>query len=185
MALLTPQRALWLYLAILPLPTLLDDLLWLAGMLALAFFLSGGERWRILRRALKAILLFNLSVSLGVVVVGVVRGAVDGHWLLVANLRVLVMVYLGFWFVARGDLLKALAGWPRLARIATIALGQIGVFERLVRDFRFALVSRTPGRPHLIDRRHHAAAQAAALLDKAQAQAAEVTQAMRARGAFD
>lgn len=179
------RRALFLYLAVLPVPTFVHDARLLAAGLGIALWLAGGERWRIFKRSLVAILAFNLTVSLGVILVGLWRGHVDADWLLTTNLRVLLMVYLGFWFVARIDLLKALAGWPTATLIATLVLGQARAFERLLRDFRLAFESRNIARPRLTDRRHHASAQAIALLDKAQTQSTEVALAMRSRGAFD
>jgi len=176
---------LYLYLAVLPAPTFVHDPALLALGLLLALTLAGAERWRILRRSLLAILAFNLSVSLGVILIGLWRGQVDSDWLLLANLRVLLMVFLGFWFVARVNLLAALAGWPTATLVATLALGQARSFERLLRDFRCAFESRNIARPRLSDRRHQAGAQAIALLDKAQAQSTEVALAMRSRGAFE
>jgi len=180
-----PRHALYLYLAVLPAPTFIHDPALLGAALLIALGLAGAGRWRILKRSLLAILAFNLSVSLGVVAVGLWRGQIDAGWLLVANLRVLLMVYLGFWFIAKVDLVAACTGWPTLQRIATVAIGQMRVFERLMRDSRFAFATRTITRPRLADRHHHAGAMAVALLDKAQAQATEVALAMRSRGAFD
>ena len=188
MAGMKPRHALYLYLAVLPAPTFVHDQALLALGLLIALALAGAERWRILKRSLLAILAFNLSVSLGVVLVGLWRDGVSGidtQWLLLANLRVLLMVFLGFWFVARVNLLAALAGWPTATLIATLALGQARAFERMIRDFRFAFASRAIVKPRLLDRRRHAGAQAIALLDKAQAQSTEVALAMRSRGAFD
>lgn len=182
---LTPRHWLFIYLAVLPAPTFVHDPRLLAALLALALAASGAARWRLLRRSVLAVLAFNLSVSLGYVAVALWRGHFNADWLWLANLRVLLMVYLGFWFVARVNLLAALAGWPTLTLVATLAVGQARSFERLLRDFRQAFESRNLARPRLIDRRHHAAAQAIALLDKSQSQAAEVALAMRSRGAFD
>lgn len=180
-----PRHALYLYLTVLPAPTFVHDPALLALGLAAALALAGGERWRILKRSLVAILAFNLSVSLGYVLVALWRGDFRPEWLLIANLRVLLMVYLGFWFVARANLLAALAGWPTATFLATLALGQIRAFERMLRDFRLAFASRNIVKPRLRDRHRQAGAQAVALLDKAQAQSTEVALAMRSRGAFD
>lgn len=185
---MTARHWLYLYLAVLPAPTFVHDPALLALGLLIALALAGKERWRILKRSLLAILAFNLSVSLGVVLVGLWRNGLNGidtAWLLLANLRVLLMVFLGFWFVAKVNLLAALQGWPTATLVATLALGQARAFERLIRDFRSAFESRNILRPRLLDRRRHAGAQAVALLDKAQAQSTEVTLAMKSRGAFD
>jgi cobalt/nickel transport system permease protein len=182
---MTPRHALYLYLAVLPGPTFIHDPALLALGLLAAVALAGAQRWLILKRSLLAILAFNLSVSLGVVLVGLWRSGIDGNWLLVANLRVLLMVYLGFWFVARVDLLAALRGWPTATLLATLAVGQIRSFEHLLQDYRLAFASRNITSPRLLDRRRQAGAQAIALLDKAQARSTEVALAMKSRGAFD
>ncbi len=180
-----PRHALYLYLAVLPAPTFVHDPVVLALGLLVALACAGAERWRILKKSLLAILAFNLSVSLGYIAVGLWRGDFRPDWLLVANLRVLLMVFLGFWFVARVNLLAALAGWPGATLVATLAIGQARSFDRLLRDFRCAFASRNIVKPRWTDRRHQTGAQAVALLDKAQAQSTEVALAMRSRGAFD
>jgi cobalt/nickel transport system permease protein len=185
MAAMNARRWLYLYLTVLPAPTFVHDARLLGAALLLAIAASGAGRWQILGRSLLAILAFNLSVSLGYVLIGWWRGHIDTQWLLLANLRVLLMVYLGFWFVARVRLLDALAGWPTATLVATLALGQARSFERTLRDCRLAFASRNIVRPRWRDRRNHAGAQAVALLDKAQAQSTEVALAMRSRGAFD
>lgn len=184
-AFMNPRRWLFVYLAVLPAPTFVHEPRLLAVGLLLAVLLSGSARWRLLQRSLRAILVFNLSVSLGYVAVGFWRGHLNPDWLLFANLRVLLMVYLGFWFVSRVNLLAALAGWPTATLIATLVLGQVRAFERIGRDFKWAFESRNIARPRWRDRRHQAGAQAIALLDKAQAQSTDVALAMRSRGAFD
>lgn len=181
---MSARHALYLYLALVPLPTLVHDARWLAFALGIALAAAGQQRWRFLKRSLIAILAFNLSVSLGYVAIGLWRGEIDTDWLLLANLRVLLMVYLSVWFVARVDVVQALAGWPTLSRVLVLALGQIRLFERTLADFRLAFASRNP-RPQPLDEARLAAAQAQTLLDKAIATAGESAQAMRSRGVFD
>lgn len=157
----------------------------LAVLLLLALAAAGSGRWRLLRRALRAILAFNLTVSLGYALVALWQGRFAADYLLLVNLRVLLLVFLGFWFVQRVGLLAALAGWPLASLVATLAIGQIKTFERILRDFRLAFESRNLSRPRLRDRSHLAAAQATVLLDKSLAAANDAALAMRSRGAFD
>lgn len=157
----------------------------LAALLALALLAAGPPRWRLLRRAALAVVAFNLAVSAGYAVVALWQGTFSAHYLLLMNLRVLLLVFLGFWFIDRVDILAALRGWPLTTLLATLALGQIRAFERIVRDFRHAFESRNLARPDLAARTRHAAAQAQTLLDKSLAASAETAMAMRSRGAFD
>jgi cobalt/nickel transport system permease protein len=95
------------------------------------------------------------------------------------------MVFLGVWFAARVDIIAVAGISPVLAFIATLILGQLRAFRRIVHDFNLAFASRNPAPPHLADRARHAAAQGIALVDKAMTAAAESALAMRSRGAFD
>jgi cobalt/nickel transport system permease protein len=182
---MTARHGLYAYLAVLPAPTFVHDPRLLAAGLLAALLASGTARGPLLKRSVRAILIFNAGISLGYLAISHWRGEFNADWLLLTNLRVLLMVYLGFWFATRVNLLAALAGWPTATLIATLAMGQMRSFERLVRDFRLAFTSRNITRPRWRDRRRHAGAQAVALLDKAQAQSTEVALAMRSRGAFD
>lgn len=157
----------------------------LGGLLLAAIAAAGHQRGRLLKRTLLAILAFNLSVSLGYIVIALWQDRLVLDYLLLINLRVLLLVFLGFWFVARVNLLAALSGWPLAALVATLAIGQIETFERILRDFRLAFASRNLARPRLQDKSRHAAAQAQTLLDKSFAAASDAALAMRSRGAFD
>ncbi|QAZ38607.1 ABC transporter permease [Methylibium sp. Pch-M] len=179
------RRWLGQYFAAVVAVTFVHDPRALATLLILALAASGAARWRLLRRTLLAVLVFNLSVSLGYVAMSLWQGAFRPSYLVVVNLRVLLLVFLGFWFVSRVNLLQALSFSPTLCFLATLAVGQVMVFSRVLRDFRLAFVSRNPGCPRWRDRARNASAQAAHLLDKSVASAAESGMAMRSRGCFD
>ncbi|MBS1170421.1 MAG: cbiQ [Burkholderiaceae bacterium] len=157
----------------------------LAIMLAGALLVSGKERWRHLRRTMLAILVFNLTISAGYIAVCLWQGAFSLNYLLLVNLRAILMAYLGFWFVGKVSILDAVAGWHTVSLLATLAIGQIKTFERILADFRAAFESRNLARPGWLARSRHAAAQAQTLLDKSFAASNEAAQAMRSRGVFD
>ena len=157
----------------------------LVALLVVALAMSGRGRWKIARRAVLAGLTFNLAVSLGYAAVAQWQGSFSARYLMLVNLRVLLLLFLGFWFVARVNLLEACRFSPTLGFVVTLAAGQIGAFARLLRDFRLAFASRNAAAPALQDRARHAAAQAVQLLDKSVCMAAETALAMRSRGCFD
>lgn len=158
----------------------------LAVALLLAVAAAGRERWKLLRRTLLAIVTFNLTVSLGYAAISLWHGDFNPDYLLLVNLRVSLLVFLGIWFSSHVDPIAAISGVsPTLTFVATLTLGQLRAFERIVKDFALAFASRNPAPPRVIDRIHHAAAQGIALMDKAQAAASESALAMRSRGGFD
>lgn len=159
---------------------------WILGaLLCLAILASGRQAPALLRRTLLAVLAFNLTVSLGYALISVLQADFRASYLLLVNLRVILLVFLGFWVVASVDLLAALSGFALLRLIATLAIGQIKTFERILQDFRLAFRSRNLTRPSLLDQTRHASAQAQTLLDKGLASASEAALAMRSRGTFD
>ena len=177
----------WLaaYLAALVAATFIHQPLLLATALGVAFAVCGRDRWRLLRRTLLAILVFNLTISLGYVAVSLWRGDFNPGYLLLVNLRVLLMVFLGIWFAARANVVEALSLSPTLAFIATLILGQLRACRRTISDFTLAFNSRNPEPPRLIDRTRHAAAQGITLMDKTMAATTESALAMKSRGVFD
>ena len=181
----TARVWLLLYLASVVTITFIHHPAALAVLLASTLAAAGIERWRYLRRTVFAILVFNLTVSAGYAFVALLQGVFVANYLLLVNLRVLLLMYLGVWFIARVSLLDALTGWPTASLLAILAIGQIKTFERLLADFRAAFESRNLARPRWRDRSRHAAAQMQTLLDKSFTASSEVAQAMRSRGAFD
>ncbi|HNT63107.1 MAG TPA: ABC transporter permease [Candidatus Desulfobacillus denitrificans] len=181
---MTATRWLLAYLAAVVAVTFIHEAWLLAALLAAALAAGGAGRWRIARRAVLAVLTFNLTVSLGYAAVSLWQGRFSAAYLLV-NLRVVLLVYLGFWFVARVNLLDACRFSPTLSFVVTLAAGQIEAFARALRDFRLAFASRNAAAPALAARARHAAAQAGHLLDKSVCMAAETALAMRSRGCFD
>lgn len=157
----------------------------LGTLLCIALTFSRKLRWHCLRRAIYGSLTFNLAVSAGYAVVAIMQGTYSTDYLLLLNLRVILLMYLGFWFVARVNLLEALSGWRIATLLAALAVGQIKVFERILNDFRAAFESRNLARPRWRDRTRHAASQVQTLLDKSIANSNEAALAMRSRGVFD
>jgi cobalt/nickel transport system permease protein len=165
--------------------TLLHQPGWLAAALVLTLGLAGKQRWRLLKRTCYSVLAFNLTVSLGYLVFAHWRGDPSMEYLLLINLRVLLLVYLGLWITTRINLAKALSFSSTLAFLASLAAGQTKGFRRIATDFELAFRSRNPVLPSFSDRMQHTAAQGQYLLDKALHSATEIGQAMRSRGCFE
>lgn len=165
--------------------TFVHDPVWLAAALVAAVVLSGAQRLRLLKRASMSVLAFNLSVSIGYVVIALLQQRFSAEFFLLINLRVLLLVFLGFWFISRVDLLDAFGFSRTLSFVTVLAVGQVIAFNRIIQDFRLAFTSRNASGAGIRDRARHAAAQASCLLDKSVSGASETAMAMRSRGCFD
>jgi cobalt/nickel transport system permease protein len=132
---MTATRWLLAYLAAVVAVTFIHEAWLLAALLAAALAAGGAGRWRIARRAVLAGLTFNLAVSLGYAAMSLWQGRFSAQYLLLVNLRVLLLLYLGFWFVARVNLLEAVRFSPTLGFVVTLAAGQIQAFSRAAARF--------------------------------------------------
>lgn len=146
--------------------------------------LAGRRAPQILRRATLAVLLFSISVSAGVVIAGLVAGSIDVEWLVRTNLRVLLLTTLTLVAAQRIDLARALAPWPGLLVLITVAGAQIRLLQRQLGDLRLGLRSRSMRRPTASTLAHHAASSGAQFLGRALHDAEEIGLAMQARGAW-
>jgi cobalt/nickel transport system permease protein len=165
--------------------TMLHRPLWLALGLGGVLLLSGAGRGALLLRALKGVLLIMVLISSGYLLMASMQGTLNPEYLLLFNLRVLLLACLTAWIMRDVDLDLALARFPEARRWLAVVRIQIQLFQRLLRDYRQAQKSRSTVTPGLASRYRAAGALGIAALDKAVHNAEEVTQGMRSRGAFD
>ncbi len=182
------RASLWLltYLLALVLISFVHSPAWLLGLLLAAIGLAGSPRWRLLRRSLTAVLIVAATVGLGQLLLIGLGQPLAGLALLRLGLRVLLLVFLGFWFISRVNLLQALAFSPTLSLVATLAAGHIVVFRRIASHCRLGLASRSAGQPlALRDRLRQSSALSTTLVDRALVSTEQSTRALQARGCFD
>ncbi|HDP88790.1 MAG TPA: ABC transporter permease [Thioalkalivibrio sp.] len=173
------------YLAAVVTATLVHAIPLLAAGLALVALLAWRRAAAVLRRALLAVLVFNLLISVSYVIVGLVRGDLAWDYLVLINLRVLLITSMTFLLIERINAFRALAFSPTLAYLLTLASTQLLTFRRLYEDMRLALVSRSLGRLGLRQLYRHGAASGSFFVDRALSSATESAQAMRSRGFFE
>jgi cobalt/nickel transport system permease protein len=177
--------ALLAYLAAIVLATMVHEIGVLVVGLALVLALAGRQCLRILRRACMAILLFNLVVTLSYGVVAGLQGTFSPEFVVLVNLRVLLLTCLTFLFVSRVNPFEALAFSRSLTYLFTLAYSQSMAFKQSFENFRLAFKSRRIEQEGLRDRYRHSARMGVHFLDKSLHQATEITQVMRSRGFFD
>jgi cobalt/nickel transport system permease protein len=157
----------------------------LGGLLLLVIVATGRGRGVLLWRALRLVLPVLLLISVGYLVMAGLSGMVAWPYLLLLNLRVLLLALLTAWMVRDVRLERALAGHPAVLRWLAIVRGQVHVFRRLAAEYRAAVQSRSTVPPTLGQRYRAAATVGLAALDKAVYNSEALTQGMRSRGALD
>lgn len=179
------RAALILYLVAVVTVTLIHH----PGVLGVAFLvvvpLSGKDALCILRRAFLAVVAFNAVVSVGYVALSLWRGDVAWSFLLLLNVRVLLLTFLTVLMGTRVNALRALAFSRTLVYVMTLAYSQVLTFRRLLEDFRMAFISRSPGKTRHVDRYRHAASTASFFIRKSMNETTDITMAMNSRGFFD
>ncbi|HUH00044.1 MAG TPA: hypothetical protein VMQ83_12855 [Gammaproteobacteria bacterium] len=165
--------------------TLVHQPAWLGAGLAVVLLASGRGRGTLTLRAGRAVLPILLVISIGYLVMGWLTAALDWRFLLLFNLRVLLLALLTAWMVRDVNLERALQGFPGAQRWLSIVRGQEAVLRRLATEYRAAVRSRSTVPPTLRQRYLAGAALALAALDKAVYNSEALTQGMRSRGAFD
>lgn len=173
------------YLVVVVLATLVHSPLILAAGLALTLLLAGRQALTILRRAVLTVLAFNLLVSLSYAVLAWIEGRFSAGYLILLNLRVLLLTSLTYLAMARIDLFRAMGFSRTLTYLLTLAYSQTLSFRRLYHEMRLALASRSITRLSLRDLYRHGAASGSFFVEKALGDATETALAMRSRGFFD
>ena len=177
--------ALWSWLAAVVATTLVHAPMVLGAALVLALLASGRGRVRLLWRATRMVapVLLLLSAGYGMLAWWQGRPVVD--YLVLLNLRVVLLALLTAWAVRDIDLDRALAPYPLARRWFAIVRSQVTVFRRLATEYRAAVLSRSTVPPTLRQRYRAGAALGLAALDKAVYNSEALTQGMRSRGALD
>lgn len=157
---------------------------WLVPLALLAPLLD----FQTVKRALWAVALFGLGVSLGY---ALQAWWLDHPWretvdfLLLINLRVYAMTFLTLFAMKRINVARALDFSPTLRFLYLASMSQIYAFTRTLEDFRLALKARTLGRLKEKTRRDMVGALLHFFVKKSLFSAKERTLALKARGFFD
>jgi cobalt/nickel transport system permease protein len=136
-------------------------------------------------RTFKAILFFNISVTLGYLFQLAVLHEGSWDFILLFNLRVFDITFLTLYIVPKLNVAEALSFSRTLQFLYLASLSQIGSFRRTYGDFVMALKSRTVKPLADREKRDFIGSMLYFFTKKALNQSKERAQALRARGFFD
>lgn len=173
-----------LYVIIVVTASMIQDVRVLGLLCALVLIAGGPRTPRLARRALLATGFFAGLVTLAWMVTAAIDGTVPWLALIRLNLRVFTLTSLTFLAVDRLDPQRITAGAPRVQALTVLILAQVGVYRRLLGEFRLAHRSRTCRRPAVRESVAMGAALGATFLRRAEHEAGQLTQGMTSRGFF-
>lgn len=155
----------------------------IAGVVISVFILGGARRLLLLRRAVAALLLFNVTVTLAYLLAQRLLDVPEAPLLLI-NLRALAMTLMTFTVVSRINLARALSFSGTLSLLFTLCVSQVMAFRRMYASFREGLESRHAGQRRG-SRMHALLAQLFFFMHKTFSQSQEYAMGMRSRGMMD
>ncbi len=141
--------------------------------------------YKIAFKTVKAILFFNLSVTLGVIIESFFVQKEILNYLLLFNLRVFDITFLTLYISSKINLLKALSFSSTLQFLLSATLSQIQSFSKTYEDFMMSLKSRTIKRLNERKQKEFLSAMFYFFFKKSLHNSYEKTLGLKARGFFD
>ena len=134
-------------------------------------------------KSLKAVLLFNLGVSIGYVILSFFKNIDPWHYILYINLKVVLMTYFVFWYFNKISIVEFFAFSREFSYLLTITLSQIYSYKKTFIDFRDAFRARVINVKN--KEKQFIVNTFKFFLNKAMKDSKERALAMKARGFFD
>ncbi len=135
------------------------------------------------KKVIKSIIIFNLGVSIGYIIMALIKHINPWDYVIYINLKVYVLTYFVFWFFSKISFIEFLSFSKDLSYLGTITLSQIFSYKKTYEDFKSAFRARvyklTDKSPKFITRTFEF------FLEKAIKDSKERTLAMKARGFFE
>jgi len=178
------ERA-WLiaYLAAIVALGFVHDVGIMIAVILLLVTLGGRKRWLLLRRAVAALLLFTMTVTLAYLIAEQFMGFPKAALLLI-NLRALAMTLMTFTLVSNINMARALSFSRTLSLLYILSVSQVIAFMRTYASFTEGQRSRNAGRGQGT-RLHALLAQLHYFMFKTLSQSRESAMGMRSRGVMD
>jgi len=140
---------------------------------------------RLLKRAVKSILFFNLTISIAYIIMAIAHQRSWGNYILLFNMRVLDLTLLTFLFTHYANVAQALSFSKTLSFLWTISLSQIYSYQKSYDNFMLSLKSRMIKKMNERSKKEFIASVFGYFFKKALYDSEEKSLALKARGLFD
>ena len=120
----------------------LKENLYIIAAILLLFTISYRDVLKISKKVIKSLLFFNLGITLGYIVLSLIKKESFLEYILYINLKVFVLTYFVAWFFARVDLVNFFSFSKELSYLLSITLSQIYSYKKSFEDFRLSFKAR-------------------------------------------
>ena len=100
------------------------------------------KKINIFLKVLKSILFFNLGVSIGFIIISILKNSLSWEYLIYINSKVFLLSLFVIWFFSKINVVKFFSFSKDLSYLLTISLSQIYSYKKTFEDFRLAFKSR-------------------------------------------
>jgi cobalt/nickel transport system permease protein len=111
-------------------------------ILLIIFTILLDKKLSLLIKSVKAVLFFNLGVSIGYVILAYFKNITPWHYVLYINIKVILMTYFVFWYFNRVSIVEFFSFSKEFSYLLTITLSQIYSYKKTFMDFRDAFKAR-------------------------------------------
>ena len=136
------------------------------------------------KKVLKSIMIFNLSVSIGYIIMAMLKDISPWNYIIYINLKVYALTFFVFWFFSKVSIVSFFSFSKELSYLLSISLSQIYSYRKTFEDFRLAYKARFI-KKYRERKRNFITVVFSFFLKKSMHDSHERVLAMRARGFFD
>lgn len=151
----------------------------------LLFMLAYTHFFSLLKRSIMAILMFNISISLGYIILSLFRDEPFLSFLILFNLRVFNLTFMTLLFSKSVNIPFLLSFFPTLSFLFTLSLSQIFSYKRSYENFMLSLKSRMIKKMNERNKKEFIATVFGYFFKKVLYDSEEKSLALKARGFFD
>ena len=119
----------------------LKSSIYLSGVILILWLISIKDSFKLTKRVIKSIFLFNLGISVAYLIMSIFKD-IDLSYIVYINLKVFAMTYFVFWFFSKNNMIQFFSFSRDLSYLLTISLSQIYSYKKTYEDFRLAYKAR-------------------------------------------